>query len=156
MSPQTLLLINFEEIRRRSLKVWSGIPDDKLYWKPDTDAMSCIEMVRHVLEADYEYMEIIKAGGSIKDLSSPFASRLFISVDDELTFAIPYRKTFLEFVQSFSVRDLEQLEVDRSDIGYVRKLGDFLLRIGYHEAVHCGQILDYLRTMQVKRPNVWD
>jgi uncharacterized damage-inducible protein DinB len=151
-----LLLTNFEEIRRRSIKVWEAIPIDQLHWKPDDDAMSCIEMVRHVLEGEYLYMEIVKARGGIKDIPSPFESRPFVNVANELAFATPYRKAFLELTQSFSVSDLERVQIDRSDVGYLRKLGDFLLRIGYHEAVHCGQMLDYLRTMQVKRPNVWD
>jgi hypothetical protein len=77
-------------------------------------------------------------------------------VDDELSFVVPYRKAFLDLVQSFSVQDLEGVQIDRSDVGYVRSLGDFLLRVGYHEAVHCGQMLNYLRLMQVERPDVWD
>jgi hypothetical protein len=156
VTSQDLLLTNFEEIRRRSLKVWSGIPGDKLHWKPDMDAMSCIAMVRHVLEGEYFYAEIIKARGSVKDLPNPFEHRPFVSVEDELAFAVPCRKAFLGLVQHFSKQDLENIQIDRSDVGYVRSLGDFLLRIGYHEAVHCGQLLDYFRTMQVKWPNVWD
>jgi uncharacterized damage-inducible protein DinB len=156
VNSRALLLTNFEEIRRRSLKVWSGIPDDKLHWKPDPDALSCIEMVRHVLEGEFLYMEIVKARGSVKESSSPFEDRPLVTVADELDFAVPYRKAFLELVQSFSEKDLERIQIDRSDVGYVRNLGDFLLRVGYHEAVHCGQMLDYLRTMQIERPNIWD
>ncbi|MEZ5028674.1 MAG: hypothetical protein R2765_07795 [Ferruginibacter sp.] len=37
-----------------------------------------------------------------------------------------------------------------------RKLGDYLLRIAYHEAVHTGQLLDYLRTLNSPRANIWD
>lgn len=46
--------------------------------------------------------------------------------------------------------------IDRSDVGYRRLLGDMLLRVAYHEAVHAGQLLDYLRTACVERPNIWD
>lgn len=41
-------------------------------------------------------------------------------------------------------------------MGYIRDLGDMLLRIAYHESVHTGQLLDYLRTAGVPRINVWD
>lgn len=156
MNSSTLLLKNFEEIRRRSIKVWRAIPADKLLWKPDDDAMSCVDMVRHVLEGEYLYMEIVKARGSIKEFPCPFENRLFASVEDELAFAAPYRKAFLELVQSFSIQDFEEIQIDRSDVGYVRRLGDFLLRVAYHEAVYCGQMLDYLRTMRIKRPDIWD
>jgi uncharacterized damage-inducible protein DinB len=156
MTASELLLVNFEEIRRRSIKVWTALPTDKLHWKPDDGAMSCIEMIRHLLEGEYSYMEIVKARGSVKGLSSPFEQRPFVSVDDELAFAVLYRKAFLELVQGCSVQDLEIVQIDRLDVGYIRTLGDFLLRIGYHEAVHCGQMLDYLRTMQIERPDIWD
>ncbi len=47
-------------------------------------------------------------------------------------------------------------QIDRSESGYVRSLGDMLLRIAYHEAVHTGQLLDYLRTADIERVRVWD
>ena len=45
MNAKELLILNFEEVRRRSIKVWKGIDEELLYWRPDADAMSCIEMV---------------------------------------------------------------------------------------------------------------
>jgi uncharacterized damage-inducible protein DinB len=156
MNANHLLLLNFEEIRRRSIKVWQSIPAEKLEWKPDDTAMTCLEMMRHVLEAEYLYTQIINARGSLKESSSPFELRPLVSLEDELNFAKPYRKTFLEQVQNFSVNDLETIQIDRSDVGYVRPLGDFLLRVGYHEAVHCGQLLGYLRMTDLERPEIWD
>ncbi len=49
MTHTEIILLNFEEIRRRSIKLWSGIPSSFYKWKPDDKAMSCIEMIRHVL-----------------------------------------------------------------------------------------------------------
>ena len=55
MNPIDLILLNFNEIRRRSIKVWTSIPQEKLHWKPDNEAMTCIEMIRHVLESEHYY-----------------------------------------------------------------------------------------------------
>lgn len=44
----------------------------KLDWKPDTEAMTCLEMVRHVLESEYYYHLAIKNKGSLKEFDSPF------------------------------------------------------------------------------------
>lgn len=30
--------------------------------------------------------------------------------------------------------DLENIKIDRSDVGYTRNLGDMLMRMAYHEA----------------------
>ena len=46
---------------------------------------------------------------------------------------------FIEYVQSISIAELDARLIDRSDVGYQRYLGDMLLRIAYHDAVHAGQ-----------------
>ncbi|MBJ9990633.1 DinB family protein [Paenibacillus sp. S28] len=151
-----LILLNFNETRRRSIKVWTSIPQEKLHWKPDDEAMTCLEMIRHVLESEHYYHLAIQNRGSLEVFDSPFEKQPFSTVHAELNFAEPYRNHFLETVKSFSEEDLTNINIDRSDVGYVRSLGDMLLRIAYHESVHIGQLLDYLRTAQVPRIRVWD
>jgi len=51
MNVTDIILINLKQIRRRSIKVWEAIPEDKLDWNPDKGAMPCLEMIRHVLES---------------------------------------------------------------------------------------------------------
>jgi len=143
-------------VRRRSEILWRGIPPDALQRKPDPEAMSAIEMVRHVLEGEYLYMLMAKERRGVSEDRSPFAGRPFAGVDDEIAFAVPYRREFERMVAGLSDDDLESIEIDRSEVGYKRKLGDFLLRAIYHEAVHCGQLLGYLRAMGIHRPKVWD
>jgi hypothetical protein len=52
--------------------------------------------------------------------------------------------------RQLSDNDLNTVEIDRRDVGHVRKAGDFILRIGYHEAVHAGQMLQYLINLSAK------
>ncbi|MFS8602719.1 MULTISPECIES: DinB family protein [Priestia] len=156
MSTTEIILLNIKEIRRRSIKIWEAIPQTELDWKPDKEAMTCMEMVRHVLESEYYYHLAIKNRGSLKEFDSPFEKKPLISVKSELEFADTYHQQFLEMISTFSDEDLTCIQIDRSDVGYIRSLGDMLLRIGYHESVHAGQLLQYLRTMGVDRPKVWD
>jgi uncharacterized damage-inducible protein DinB len=158
MTMNDLIVLNFEEVRRRSIKVWKAIPEQKLNWKPDREALTCADMIRHVLEGEYLYHQILIRKGSkgLSNLSNPFKEKNFTTVDNELAFAQPYCKNFLEYINSISVSDFETIRIDRSDVGYVRTLGDMLLRIAYHESVHTGQLLDYMRTMGIDRPNIWD
>ena len=53
MTQSELIILNFTEIRRKSIKLWKGLPKSHYNWKPDDKAMTAIEMIRHVLEADY-------------------------------------------------------------------------------------------------------
>jgi uncharacterized damage-inducible protein DinB len=156
MLAKELLILNFEEVRRRSIKVWKSINENLLFWKPDEEAMSCIEMIRHVLEGENIYHHIVVHKGSLGSFESPLKSNPFLSVEDELKQAQPYREKFLQMVHGFSEKDLAEICIARKELNQKRKLGDYLLRIAYHEAVHAGQLLNYLRTAQVSRPKIWD
>ena len=155
MNSTELLALNLEEVRRRSLKVWSGIPLDRIHWKPDAQAMTCIEIVRHVLEGEFLYTSMLKAGGSV-DCKSPFTSRPYTDVESEVAFSTPYRRSLLDLLRSYTPDELSAKTVDRSDQGYIRTVGDFILRMAYHESVHTGQLLSYLRNMNAARPDIWD
>ncbi|MBD1372574.1 DinB family protein [Hazenella sp. IB182357] len=154
-----LIILNFEEIRSRSIKVWQSIPHEMLNWKPDEDALTCAEMIRHLLQAEYLFHQILigRGGKVLSHLHNPFEEKQFISVDDELTFAKPFREEFLKYIKTMRPDELENIEIDLLDAGgYIKKLGDMLLRIAYHESVHTGQLLDYMRTMGIDRPHIWD
>ncbi|WP_422005415.1 DinB family protein [Roseivirga pacifica] len=155
MTQSELIILNFTEIRRRSIKLWSGLPESCNDWKPDEKAMTAIEMVRHVLEADYGWNLIIN-NGSISNYQTPWKNRPFISVTDELKFAAPYRNTFLESIRQFSDKELNEKEIIHPGNGEKKLLGKYLLRIGYHESVHAGQFLSYLRAMKITPPAIWD
>ena len=156
MNAKELLLLNFEEVRRRSIKVWKEIPEDDLYWRPDPGAMSCFQMIRHVLESENIYHHIILNRGNLGNYESPLTSNPYSTVDDELKYAQPYREKFLKMVHSFSLKELDEVYITRKEKKQHRKLGDYLLRMAYHEAVHTGQLLDYLRTLKAPRASVWD
>jgi len=156
MNAKELLILNFEEVRRRSIKVWKNISEENLFWKPDPGAMSGFEMIRHVLESENIYHQIIIYQGALDNYESPLTGNPYTSIDDELKNAQPYREKFLKMVNSFSLKELEEVYITRKEKKQHRKLGDYLLRVAYHESVHIGQLLDYLRTLKAPRANVWD
>ena len=155
MEKKALILRNFEEVRRRSIMLWNGLPEACNYWKPDNAAMSAIELVRHVLQADYGWNIIINKG-DMTNYKTPWDGRDFISVQDEIIFAQPYRETFLRSVNSFSEEQLSATTIIHPGNGAEKNLADYLLRIAYHESVHAGQFLSYLRAMKIDRPFIWD
>ncbi|QDO92508.1 DinB family protein [Formosa sediminum] len=155
MTQSELIILNFKEIRKRSIKLWNGLPDKYYNWKPDENAMSASEIIRHVLEADYGWNIIINQGDMI-NYKTPWQNRPFKNLKDELEFAKPFRKTFLESIQQFSENELNKTEIVHPGNGKKKILVKYLLRIGYHESVHAGQFLSYLRAMNIDRPNVWD
>lgn len=156
MTPTELLLLNSEEVRRRSLIIWQSVPPHRIEWKPSKEARSCIEIVRHILKAEWTHTQVIRKGKSLDSDDSPFNSKPLIDINSEIEFAEPFRREFLTLIGSYTPTQLAENKIDRSDAGYVRTLGDFILRIAYHEAVHNGQLLSYLRMMRASMPKIWD
>jgi hypothetical protein len=150
------IILNFEEIRRRSIKLWSCLIPEFYQWRPDSKAQSCIGMIRHVLETENIYrFIIINKGGNADDFVSPWKDRPFTDLRDELEFAMPFRKEFLETIRGVTPDELSSVEIVRKE-KKTRSLVDFLYRCAYHESVHAGQFLSYLRTLGLDRPNIWD
>jgi uncharacterized damage-inducible protein DinB len=156
MTPAEIIILNFDEIRRRSLKLWSGILPEIYYWKPDSEAESFIEIVRHILECEQRFHFIVEKRGNTKEYVSPWAGRPLSTIQEEIAFALPYRHHFMDAIKAFTPEELETIDIIREDVNQRRKLGDYLLRAAYHEAVHTGQLLSYLRLAGRDRPNIWD
>jgi hypothetical protein len=114
-----------------------------------------MEMIRHVLEVENIYrLLIINKGGNVSDFVSPWKARPLTDLQNELEFAAPYRREFLKTIQSFTEDELNSIEIVRKE-KKTRNLGDFLNRCSYHESVHAGQFLSYLRILGLDRPDIW-
>lgn len=118
--------------------------------------MNCLEMVRHVLEGEHLFHVRVNRRGNLGDYVSPWANRPYTDLQAEIDFAEPFRLAFIETIKEFSPTDFSTIEIIRTEKGQRRKLGDYLQRIAYHEAVHTGQMLSNLRTIGLERPQIWD
>ena len=156
MNSIEIILLNFSEIRRRSIKLWEGIPNEYLNWKPDKKAFSILEMIRHTLEGEHLFHKIIENRGNLGNYESPWKNLEYSDLKNELNIAEKYRENFVNMIKALDESDLENIQIERKEVGQSKKLGDYLNRIAYHESVHTGQMLGYLRTFGVKRPQIWD
>ena len=125
MTAQEIIVLNLQEVRRRSLKIWRAIPDTQLTWKPDENALGIGEMIRHVWEASESYRRIVAHGRSL-ELPDHYADEPVSSVETEIAFAAPLFERLLQDIRGFTANDLSTKWIDRSDVGYRRELGDFL------------------------------
>ncbi|KUO96194.1 DinB family protein [Ferroacidibacillus organovorans] len=151
-----LAIINFREVRRRSIIVWRSVPSDFLKWKPDDSALTIGEVIRHAWSTQKYYYESIKLGQSAPVTHDEFDDIPVTSIEEEISLSVPYFEDFLNYVRQLPNNELESRMIDRSDVGYIRPLGDFLCRIAYHESIHTGQLLQYLRSAGLDRPDIWD
>jgi len=156
MNSIEIILLNFSEIRRRSIKLWSGIPEEYLNWKPDENAFTMIEMIRHVLEGEHLFHKIVENRGDLGDYESPWKELKYTDLQNELNYSEKYRTKFLNMISGLKESDLENVRIERKEVGQSKKLGDYLNRIAFHESVHTGQMLSYLRALGIERTQIWD
>ena len=150
-----LSVLNLKEVRRRSLIVWNSMPNEYLSWKPDEEAMTIGQIIRHVWCGQVAYHEILKRGKSV-EFELEEEQYPIENVHVEINWSQAYFERFLRYVSDLSIDEFDNRMIDRSNVGYVRSLGDMLARIAYHESVHTGQLLQYMRTAGLQRPNIWD
>ena len=156
MNAIKIILLNFSEVRRRSLKLWRDIPKEYLNWKPDEKAFTILEMIRHVLEGEHLFHTIIEKRGDLGNYKSPWENLPYVDLETELEFSKKYRDNFINMIENLDELDLKHIKIERKEVGQSKILGDYLNRMAYHESVHTGQILSYLRFANINRPQIWD
>lgn len=77
------------------------------------------------------------------------------SINDELNFAQSFRNEFMQYLKLIPETDLNNIWIERKSLNQKRKLSDYLLRIDFHESVHIGLLLSYLRQVRIERPKIW-
>lgn len=135
--------------------LWKALPEEHYHWRPDNDAMTAIDVVRHVLGADHGWDMIINHK-DMSDYRSPWEGKAYTTVAEDIAYTTQFRDKLIDTINGFSENDIATVSVTHPGNNKKRSLGDYLMRIGYHESVHAGQFLSYLRGMGAERPSVWD
>lgn len=157
MNARDLILLDLQEARRRFLIVARGIPDKYLAWQPDNGALTIGGMIRHVLLHDFSWLRIL-SDGRLADAEERKAlwEAPISTVEAEIERAQPHHEAFLNYVSTLDPNEFSARIIKWPHKGIERTLGDALERKSYHDAVHTGQLLQYLRTLQIPRPDIWD
>lgn len=157
MNARDLMLLDLHETRRRFLIVARSIPDQYLSWQPDAQALTIGTMIRHVLLHDMSWLLILREGRLANDEERTAVWDVpFTTVEAEIERAEPFHQEFLAYVASLDPETYATRTVKWPHKSLERLLGDTLERKSYHDAVHTGQLLQYLRMLQIPRPDIWD
>ncbi|MBG9587257.1 DinB family protein [Cytobacillus firmus] len=157
MNSIELFMIDYLESRRRFLIVANAFPDNYLTWRPDEGALSIGETIRHVLLHDLSWLNILKNGSLPSDeVREPLWLKPYISVADEINTTLPYHYEFIDYVNTLQPENLSSTIISWPHKQIKRTLGDTLERKSYHDAIHTGQLLQYMRMIPIERPNIWD
>ncbi|WP_217592570.1 DinB family protein [Cohnella sp. GbtcB17] len=157
MDAKSLIMLDLKETRRRFIKAASAIPDRHIHWQPDATALSVGQMIRHVLEHDYYWhMILTEQRLPTEEEMAPMQDRPYTSIQDEIVRSEANHARFLSHVESLDVSTFGTVLIRWPHRPIERCLGDALERKSYHDAVHTGQLLQYMRLLQISRPDIWD
>jgi len=157
MNSLELFLLDYKECRRRFLLTAAAFPDELLTWRPDKAALSVGETIRHVLLHDFSWLRILKDNRLPTDEEqSDLWEEPYTNLQNEVDRASVYYDEFINYVSSLNINDLGTKYINWPHKPISRTLGDTLERKSYHDAVHTGQLLQYLRMLHIDRPIIWD
>lgn len=146
-----LFLKQKESIRGRTRQVVALIQPEHLPWKPEKEALSVGEMLRHIwmseegvrraaLEGNFAYYETRIPKGLRAVLGTPG------TLEEELAQLERVHGETLELVQGYPAGRLEE-ERAHEGLKFRRKVHAILLGINEHEIHHRAQLMTYLRML---------
>ena len=140
-----------EAVRRRTREVVGILREEDMGWRPEKDALSAGEMLRHLwvseegvrraaLDGNFSYYEIRIPQGLRAVTGMPGM------LADELTQMESVHRETLRLVAAFPP---ERMEADRvhEALGFHRKIFAMLLGVNEHEIHHRAQLMVYLRML---------
>lgn len=156
MTLQEFFFKQKEAIRARSQEVFALIRPEHMPWKPEKDALSVGEILRHlwfaedairrlVLNGDFSYYETRVPNGLRAVLGTPG------SLDDEMK---NIKRAHLETLSEVGSLPAAAWDEERTHagLGFRRKVAVILFGMNEHEIHHRAQLMTYLRMLGTPAP----
>lgn len=151
MEIRELICKQKEAIRRRTREVAGMVRAGDLAWRPEKDALSVGEMLRHLwvseegvrraaLDGNFSYYEKRIPQGLRAVLGTPG------TLAEELSQLESVHQETLRLVAAFPSERMEEERVHQ-ELGFRRKIFALLLGINEHEIHHRAQLMVYLRLL---------
>ena len=151
MDIKELFLKQKEAQRARTRQVVALVQPEMMAWRPEKDALSVGEMLRHLwvseqgvrraaLEGNFAYYETRIPQGLRAVLGTPEA------LEQELASLQRVHNETLAAVRAFPAERLEDERIHEG-LGFRRKVYAILLGINEHEIHHRAQLMTYLRIL---------
>lgn len=141
----------FENIRKRTIKVVSCIPKEKVNWSPKKGRMTFGDIIRHLALAErYIFVEIVKNNVNIYPGFDQDGPRDY---DDVLTFLEEKHKESMAILHS--MEDFELLKKINSPDGVPITAWKWLRAMVEHEVHHRGTIYSNLALLDIKTPPIF-
>jgi uncharacterized damage-inducible protein DinB len=156
MDIKELFLKQKRAVRKTTDDVLSNIRPEHLAWRPEKEALSVAELLRHLwvseegvrkvaLDADFAYYQTRIPQGLRAVLGTPG------SLEAERAHLERTHRQTLELVAAYPLERFEEERIHQG-LGFHRKVYAILLGLSEHEIHHRAQLITYLRMLGVPLP----
>ncbi len=145
-----------EAIRGRTRQVTQLIRTEHMNWRPEKDALSVGEMLRHLWHSEEGVRRVaLKGDFSYYEKRIPLGLRAVFgtprSLEEELNQLERAHSETLAAVANFPPELWDEVRV-HEELGFRRKVAVILLGINEHEIHHRAQLMTYLRILGTPVP----
>jgi uncharacterized damage-inducible protein DinB len=159
MSLSRILIDHKNGIRARTMDMVKKVPEDKLNWRPTEGVLSVGQLVHHIGQADMAWLKVLSR---VWELGQFLTVRLNMDLLDvigevnSLTDEVQSLEiTHQEIVKWMAAQSDEQLEQVYEGGGRTLSAREIVLGLCEHESHHRGQLVTYLRLLEVQDPRPW-
>lgn len=156
MDFRDLFLKNKEVIRRRTRQVAGMIRPEQFSWRPEKEALSVGEMLRHMWMSEQGVRRVALDGNfAYYETRIPQGLRAVLGAPTTLPQEIEsLEQVHAETLAAVATAPEEVFEVERNHegLGYRRKVYVILMGILEHEIHHRAQLMTYLRILGTPVP----
>jgi uncharacterized damage-inducible protein DinB len=135
------------------------VPEDKLDWRPAPGLLSLGQLIHHIGQADMAWTKVLRGDWDLGQFLGVRRSMDLLEVIgdvDNLTDEIETLEiTHQEILKWIAAQSDEQLEKIYEGAGWKVSGRQIVLGLCEHEGHHRGQIVTYLRLLEVPDPRPW-
>jgi uncharacterized damage-inducible protein DinB len=148
---QNLLLGMIKNEHRTTRSVLAAVPSADLDYRPDPNAKSARELLRHIAASDNHFLKTVLDGAFV-----PGSVKIPEDVTTPSEIVEWYEKEYAKNFDAVSKMSGEQLVRMIDFRGVMQRPAFVFLQIGMHHAIHHrGQLSTYLRPMGGKVPAIY-
>jgi uncharacterized damage-inducible protein DinB len=159
MSQSSIFVDYKNAIRARTLDVLKKVPEDKLNWRPAPELLSLGQLIHHIGQADMAWTKVLSGDWELEpflDLRRSMDLLEVIGEVESLTEELEGLEiTHQELLKWIAAQSDEELEKVYEGAGRKVTGRDIVLGLCEHESHHRGQIVTYLRLLNVADPQPW-
>ncbi len=142
-------------IQNLGFDVLKMLSDDQLSFTVGKHMGTLGEQFRHMVRVRFQYVEAIE-NGKITDVIEKIDPNVAKSEDTLVELWQKANQKLIDVLEKANPETLEKVMIDWKHWGSdERNIHDHLNALMDHETLHNGQIIVYLRTMEVPFPNSW-